>query len=144
VGFERPLKAVSAIVGCSLLLSACSAVWDNSVGFVLGRADPPPAARTEPPPNVKKILADNSVGLFASSAKPRNLIIGSGVRQIRTASGLEYGACLRANLSNAAGKDMGTATYVVTVHDGQVGDRRRAIPSDGCDEEHFEPLMPSP
>lgn len=67
-------------------------------------------------------------------------MIGTDVRRIDAAGATDYGACLRANLTNRAGKEMGTVTYVVTVHSDQVSDRRLAIPSGGCDREEYEPL----
>jgi hypothetical protein len=62
------------------------------------------------------------------------------VRQIDVTGTAQYGACVRANLTSVAGRDMGTVTYVVTVYKNQISYRRKAISSDECDKEQYEHL----
>jgi hypothetical protein len=99
--------------------------------------DPP----IQPLPNVKQIILANSGKIFDRSSNPKNLMISSGVRQIDVVGGTsQYGACVRANLTNVAGTDIGRVTYVVAVSKDQISDRRKAISSDGCEKEQYEPL----
>ena len=137
------LYQLCALLFSSLFLGACSGVWDNTVGLVMGpnevrTSEPPPPQQL---PNVKQIIIANAGKIFDRSSNPKNIMISIGVRHIDVVGGTaQYGACVRANLTNVTGKDMGTVTYVVAVSKDQISDRRKAIPSDGCGKEKYEPL----
>jgi hypothetical protein len=91
---------------------------------------------------VKLILERNFKSLFEPSSNPRNVRMG-GVRRFQTPSGLEYGTCVKASVTGLTGKNVGVATFVVTVAKNQLSDRRRATPEDECDGETYQPLQPS-
>jgi hypothetical protein len=121
------------LLGCGAVLSACS--------YVMGPPDPrPPDPAPEALPAVHKIIANSPDMIFDATANAKNIMISSGIRRFNTARISEYGACVRAAMSNRAGKDMGMVTYVVTVADNRISDRRRALPADECDQEKYEPL----
>ena len=87
-----------------------------------------------------KIIANSPDMIFDATANAKNLMISTGIRRFDSPQISEYGACVRATMSNRAGKDMGMVTYVVTVADNRISDRRRALPADECDKEKYEPL----
>jgi hypothetical protein len=106
------------------------------------RAPPPPSAVEQPLPALKPLLERNLKTLFEPSSNPRNIRMGS-VRRFQTPSGLEYGTCVKASVTGLTGKNVGVATYVVTVARNQITDRRRATPDDECDSETYQPLQPN-
>jgi hypothetical protein len=54
--------------------------------------------------------------------------------------GLGWTACVRAELTSATGKSMGTQTYRITINGGVVLDRQRVEADDTCASEAFEPI----
>jgi hypothetical protein len=107
----------------------------------LGPTDPrPPDPTPQEMPAVNKIIRDNKAGLFDASANATNIVISTGIRRFDSALVSEYGACVRASMTNRAGKDVGVVTYVIMVAGSRISDRRRATPTDACDKEKYEPL----
>ena len=107
----------------------------------MGAPDPLPVE--QPPqqlPSARKIIENSRDILFDASANAKNITISTGVRRFDTAQVSDFGACVRANMTNRASKDMGLVTYVVTVANGKISDKRRAVAADGCDKEKYEPL----
>jgi len=50
-------------------------------------------------------------------------------------------ACVKANVTGATGKPMGTQTYRIMIADGKIIDRRRSDDdSDNCSSENYQPL----
>lgn len=135
------MKRYVVLLFATVLLSGCSTnAWNNTLGYVLGKEET--STENQPPPqlpDVRKIVAD-APSIFDASSKAKNIMIGTDTRLFQTAKGAEFGACVRAEVSNAAGKEMGTAIYRVTVDRGQVSDVRRAISADGCVEVNYKPL----
>jgi hypothetical protein len=123
----------TVLLGCGAVLSACS--------YVLGPSDPrPPDPTPQEFPAVHKIIANSPDTIFDATANVKNLMISTGIRRFDSPQSSEYGACVRASMSNRTGKDMGLVTYVVTVANNRISDRRRAQPADECDKEKYEPL----
>jgi hypothetical protein len=125
------LKRAGILLWCVAALAGCS---------TLAPPDPrPPDPAPQPLPAVKQIIANNTDVLFDPTANPKNIAI-SELRRFESAVGAEFGVCMRANVTNRAGKNIGTVIYVVTVARNKVSDRRRALPADGCDKEKYQPL----
>jgi hypothetical protein len=115
---------------CAILLAGCSSLMGG---------DPPPPPAPDPLPNARQILLNSTDALFDPTANARNLAI-SEVRQVDTAAGPRQGVCLRAFVSNRQGKPLGNVIYVVVFDHNKVVERRRALPSDACDKERYQPL----
>jgi len=126
------LRQVGVLLCCGALLSGCSSI--------MGSPDlRPPDPAPQPLPAVKQILANSTDVLFSPTANPRNVAI-SDLRRFETATGSEFGVCMRATVTGQGGKDIGTVVYVVTVARNRVADRRKALPADGCDKEKYQPF----
>jgi hypothetical protein len=123
---KPPRRAVALII--ALTLPACSTPTPPAV-----------TAAPEPLPPVKQIIARERATLFRGESNPRNIRVGA-VRRFEKPSGSDVGACLKASLTGATGKSLGTVTYVVTVERNQIADRRRAAPADECEADSYEPL----
>jgi hypothetical protein len=89
-------------------------------------------------PVARQVIANSTDALFDASANPKNVVI-SELRRFDTVLGSEFGVCLRASVTDRAGKRR-TSTYVVFVSSSRVTDRRRALPADECDRETYKPL----
>ena len=76
--------------------------------------------------------------VFVASSNPRQVRVSAPRRDPR---GLDWTACVRAELTSANGKPLGTQTYRITVSTGIIIDRRRLeTDDDNCESENFEPI----
>jgi hypothetical protein len=115
---------------CGAVLTGCS--------YISPPPPPPPQPAPQPLPSPRQIIANSTDVLFDATANPRNVAI-SELRRFDTVLGSEFGVCMRASVTNRAGKRH-PATYVVFLSNNRVADRRRAQPADGCDREKYQPL----
>ncbi len=138
-------KQIGILLCCGVILAGCS----NALGILgdiglMGKADPrPPDPTPQELPNVKSIIENSTDTLFDATANAKNVFISKAVRRFDSPQISEYGACVRASMSNRAGKDTGLVTYVVTVSENRISGRRRAVPADECDRETYEALRRS-
>ena len=58
----------------------------------------------------------------------------------REPTGLNWTACVKADLNSVMGKPLGTQTYRLTVSGSAVIDRRRVEDEDNCASETYEPI----
>lgn len=97
-------------------------------------AEPQPL---EAPPDVGQLLRDHLDAVFVASSNPA---------QIRFAAphhvpvGPGWSACVRAQLTSATGRPIGEQSYLITIHDGVIDDRRRAEATDNCGSESYQPI----
>ena len=123
-------RQIGGLLWCGAVLTGCS--------YISTPAPPPPQPAPQPLPAARQIIANSTDVLFDAAANPRNVTI-SELRRFDTVLGSEFGVCLRASVTDRAGKRH-IATYVVFVSSNRVTDRRRAQPADGCDRETYQPL----
>ena len=88
----------------------------------------------------KLIIEAESATFFDPSANARNIAI-SALRDIETPIGVRSGVCLRANVTNRAGKEMGTQVYLVTFDKGHIFQRQIAEPKHGCGGQRFNTVL---
>jgi len=121
-----------ALVACALALGAC--------GFADSRAPVPEFMRIkeveqpppEPPPDVRRVVREQIDVVFLNTSYPREVVVALPHHEAR---GPGWTACVRAQLTSATGSALGTQTYIVTINDGKVIDRRRAEADDICGSE---------
>lgn len=126
-----------ALVACALALGAC--------GFADSRAPVPEFMRIkeveqpppEPPPDVRRVVREQIDVVFLNTSYPREVVVALPHHEAR---GPGWTACFRAQLTSATGSALGTQTYIVTINDGKVIDRRRAEADDICGSEAYEPI----
>jgi hypothetical protein len=95
--------------------------------------EPPP----EPPPDVKRLVREKMDAVFTAASYPHHVQVSAPRRDPR---GLDWTACVKAELTSVNGKPLGAQTYRVTIGGGAIIDRRRAEDADNCASESFEPI----
>jgi hypothetical protein len=92
----------------------------------------------EPPPEVKRLVREKMDAVFTAASYPRHVQVSAPRRDPR--GGLDWTACVKADLTSVNGKPLGAQTYRVTISAGAIIDRRRAEDGDNCASESFEPI----
>jgi hypothetical protein len=100
-----------------------------------GKATEPPPP--EPPPDVKRLVREKLDSVFVAASHPRQMRVSPPRHDIM---GSDWTACVRAELTSAMGKSLGTQTYRVTISGGVIIDRRRVEADDNCASEAYEPV----
>jgi hypothetical protein len=133
----RGIIHIAFMGGAALMLSSCSFADSHAYlpGFMrIKAADPPPP---EPVPDVKQMVRANLNSVFVATSYPHAVRVSPPLHDPR---GPGWNACVRAELTNAVGKPLGTETYRITIAEGVIADRRRAEPDDNCTSESYEPI----
>lgn len=94
-------------------------------------------ATPEPAPDVKIVVRGQMEIVFLATSYPRDVRVATPRRAVR---GPGWTACVQAQLTSAIGSPLGVQTYIVTIVDGKIVDRRRAEVDDTCGSETFEPI----
>jgi hypothetical protein len=97
-------------------------------------ADPPPL---EPPPDVRRLVHDNLDAVFVANSNPRDVQVSPPHHEAR---GTGWTACVRAEVTSAVGKPIGTQTWRISISAGQIVDRRRVNADDTCETESYAPI----
>jgi hypothetical protein len=141
-GYDRRMRRVvvymALMAGGALVLAGCGFADSRSPvpDFMRAKAsDPPPP---EPSPDVKQLVRKNLDSVFVASSAPHDVRVSSPRRDPR---GSDWTACVKAELTSATGKPLGTQTYRVTISTGIITDRLRLeADDDNCASENFEPI----
>jgi hypothetical protein len=83
------------------------------------------------------MVRENLNSVFTSTSNPRAVQVSAPLHNPR---GLDWDACVRAELTNAVGKPLGVETYRITINGGVIIDRRRIEADDTCKFESYEPI----
>ena len=75
--------------------------------------------------------------MFVAASNPRQVQVSPPRHELR---GLGWTACVKAELTNAVGKPLGSETYRITINSGVIIDRQRAEAEDTCSTESFQPI----
>jgi hypothetical protein len=129
------LRALMA--GGALALAACGMADSRSPvpEFMRGKPSEPPPA--EPPPDVRQLVRDRLDSVFVASSYPRQVRVSPAQRDI---TGSDWTACVRAELTGANGRPLGTQTYRITISGGVIIDRRRVETDVSCSSETYAPI----
>ena len=128
---------IAFIAGAALMLASCSFADSHAYlpGFMrIKAADPPPP---EPMPNVKQMVRANLNSVFVANSYPHEVRVSPAHRDLR---GSGWTACVRADLTNAMGKPLGTETYRINITGGVILDRQRIDANDNCVSESYQPI----
>jgi hypothetical protein len=134
---RRIMVQTALMAGLALALGACG-IADSRAPvpeFMRIKASEPPAP--EPPPDVKRLVHEKLETVFVNTSNPRDVRV-SLPRHEPNGSG--WTACVKAELTSAMNKPLGTQTYLVTISGGVIIDRRRAETDDNCASESYDPI----
>jgi hypothetical protein len=125
------------IAGGALMLAGCG-IADSRAPvpeFMRAKAsDPPPL---EAPPDVKQLVREKLDSVFVAQSNPQQVRVSPPRHELR---GLGWTACVKAELTNAVGKPLGSETYRITISSGVIIDRQRAEAEDTCATESYQPI----
>jgi len=126
----------TVMAGVALVLAGCGLADSRSPvpEFMRVKASeiPPPE-----PPDVRQMVREKLDSVFVAASNPREVRVSPPRRDLH---GPGWTACVRAELTSAMGKPLGTETYRITISGGVIVDRRRIENDDNCTSESFEPI----
>lgn len=125
------------MVGVAPALSACGLGDVRAPLPEFMRAKAPDPAPPEPPPDLKRLMRENMEAVFTSASKPARVRVSTPRRD---PAGLDWSACVKADLNSVIGKPLGTQTYRLTINGNKIVDRRRVEDEDNCASETYEPI----
>jgi hypothetical protein len=135
---RRIVVYMALMAGGAIVLGGCGIADSRSPvpEFMRAKAsDPPPP---EPSPDVKQLVRKNLDSVFIASSAPHDVRVSAPRRELQ---GSGWTACVKAELTSAMGKPLGTQTYRITISTGIILDRRRLeADDDNCESEAFEPI----
>ncbi|HTB04752.1 MAG TPA: hypothetical protein VK804_30145 [Bradyrhizobium sp.] len=134
---RRRIVQAALMAGAALMLAGCGFADSRSPvpAFMRGKPlDPPPP---EAPPDVRQMLRNNLESVFVATSYPRRVRVSPPHHVL---NGLGWMACVRAELTSATGRPLGTQTYRITISGGVILDRLRVEDDDTCASESYEPI----
>src|SRR5512138_3761553 len=134
---RRIIIRVGLMAGTALALSACGFADMRAPLPEFMRAKIPDPVPPEPPPDIKRLMRENLELVFTSASQPARVRASTPHRE---PSGLNWTACVRADLSSVMGKPLGTQTYRLILSGNTIVDRRRVEDDDNCSSETYEPI----
>jgi hypothetical protein len=134
---RRIVVRMALMAGGALVLAGCGMADSRSPVPEFMRNKAPDPKPSEPPPDVKQLVREKLESVFVASSYPRHVRVSAPRHELR---GLGWTACVRAELTSANGKPLGTQTYRLTISGGVVIDRLRVEAEDTCANEDFEPI----
>jgi hypothetical protein len=125
------------IAGGALMLAGCGIADSRSPvpEFMRAKASEPPPL--ESPPDVKQLVRERLDSVFVAQSNPQQVQVSPPRHELR---GLGWTACVKAELTNAVGKPLGSETYRITISSGVIIDRQRAGAEDTCATESYQPI----
>jgi hypothetical protein len=134
---SKVVTKVVLLAGAALALSACGLGDVRAPLPEFMRAKAPDPAPPEPPPDLKRLMRENMEAVFTSASKPARVRVSTPRRD---PGGLDWSACVKADLNSVIGKPLGTQTYRLTINGNKIVDRRRVEDEDNCATETYEPI----
>ena len=133
----RVIVHTALMAGSALALAACGMADSRSPVPEFMRAKPSEPPPPEPPPDARQLVRDRLDSIFVASSYPRQVRVSPAQRDI---GGVGWTACVRAELTSANGKPLGTQTYRITISGGAIIDRRRVEADVSCASETYAPI----
>ncbi|UFZ04576.1 hypothetical protein LQG66_36250 [Bradyrhizobium ontarionense] len=123
----------------TLLVAGCAADSHSRLPAFM-RANEPAPPQPEAPPDVPMLVRKNLDMIFVATTQPRDLET-SAVR--RADQGDAWTACVRAQITAVSGAPLRRQTYRLTIKQGEIIDRRRAVAGDDCISENYQAVLPT-
>jgi hypothetical protein len=134
---RRGIIYIALMAGGALALAGCGMADSHAPvpEFMRAKAmDPPPP---EAPPDVTQLVRANLNSVFVATSYPHDVRVSPVHRDLH---GSGWTACVRAELTNAMGRPLGTETYRITITGGVIFDRQRIDANDNCVSETYQPI----
>ena len=128
---------IVVLVGTALALAGCGFADVRSPVPDFMRMKEAEQAPLEPPPDVKRLVHDHLDFMFAANSNPQDVRVSPPHHQVR---GPGWTACVRAEVNSATGKPIGALTWLISIENSAIVDRRRAGEDDNCDSESYQPI----
>jgi hypothetical protein len=128
---------VALMAAAALALAACGFADMRAPLPEFMRAKIPDPLPPEPPPDVKRLMRENLEQVFTAASQPTHIRVSVPRHE---PSGMNWTACVMADLNSVMGKPLGTQTYRLTVAGNTIIDRRRVEDEDNCASESYEPI----
>jgi hypothetical protein len=135
---RQVLLHVAVIGGAALMLTACGFADSHAYLPAFLRVKENEPLPPEPQPDVKRMVRENLNSVFVASSNPRAVQVSPPHPNLRAPG---WVACVRAELTNAVGKPLGTETYRISIESGVILDRQRVATDDTCVSEIFESIQ---
>jgi hypothetical protein len=134
---RRIMVQAGLMMGLALALAACGLADSRSPvpEFMRTKASEPPPP--ESPPDVKRLVREKLETVFVNTSNPHDVRVSLPHHE---PNGAGWTACVKAELTSAMNKPLGTQTYLVTISGGVIIDRRRAEAGDNCVSESYDPI----
>src|SRR5690242_9942294 len=104
---RRIITRGALLAGAALALSACGFADMRAPLPEFMRAKAPDPVAPEPPPDIKQMMRDN-LEEFTAASQPTHVRVSTPRRE---PVGLNWSACVKADLTSVMGKPLGTQTY---------------------------------
>ena len=134
---RRVIIQTVLIASGAVMLAGCGIADSRSPvpEFMRAKASEPPPL--EAPPDVKQLVREKLDSVFVAQSNPQQVRVSAPRHELR---GLGWTACVKAELTNAVGKPLGSETYRITISSGVIIDRQRAEAEDTCTAESYQPI----
>jgi hypothetical protein len=125
-----------AAIGILITLAGCGTVDAGATFFPAALRDkgPTPPA-PDSAPDVRAALQGQISAVFMAAAAPTNVSFSPP-----KPSFAEWMTCVKASVSGATGRAIGTQTYLVNIDHGQISRRERVDARHWCANEHYQSL----
>lgn len=133
---RRLIVSTVLIAGGALALAGCGMADSRSPVPEFMRNSPTQPPPPEAPPDVRELVRERLDSVFVAASLPQQVRVSPPRRE---AGGSGWTACVKAELTSATGKPLGTQTYRITISGGLMIDRRRVEASDtNCASDTYE------
>jgi hypothetical protein len=132
----RRASRLIAAFGILITLAGCGAVDAGATFFPASlRAKAPTPPSPDAAPDVRTVLQGQLSAVFMAAAAPTNVSFSPP-----KPSFAEWITCVKASVSGATGRAIGTQIYLVNIDHGQISRRERVDAGHWCANEHYQSL----
>jgi hypothetical protein len=125
----QPLALCASLGGCT------ADAYSSFPAFMRAKAHE--AAPPEHPPEVAAIVREQLGSIFLANSAPHNVEVSPAHRNPRAQ---DWIACVKADVTSATGKPLGSQIYRITIVEDRIVDRARSNDEDNCRSESYEPV----